>query len=121
MRLKAHIWVKAFLRRCQAQGCFAAVARHGDDDAGSIYIRINLLDGRSKLFVPAPMSFDNFDDTGAGRLWMPAFDQQAQTDAKVETYIQQQMQLDSDFWVVEVEDRDGRDFLGDELYRSQMR
>ncbi len=123
MRLKAHIWVKSYLRRCQVQGCFAAVVRHGHDDAGAIYIRINLLNGMSKLFAPAPMGFDD-DSTSllsTGRQWMAAIDDMPADDARIEMLIQQQMQLDPDFWVVEVEDRDGRDFLDEELLHPDVR
>src|SRR5690606_4754640 len=40
MRLKAEIWIKAYLRRCNAEGAFAVVVRHGDDDAGAIFIKV---------------------------------------------------------------------------------
>ena len=53
MRLKAEIWVKAYVRRCAVEGVAAVVVRHGDDDAGAIFIRINRLDGTSLLFGPA--------------------------------------------------------------------
>ena len=38
MRLKSEIWVKAYLRRCTVNGAMAVVVRHGDDDAGAIFI-----------------------------------------------------------------------------------
>ncbi len=123
MRLKANIWVKSYLRRCQAKGCFAAVVRHGDDDAGAIYIRVNMLNGMSKLFAPAPMGFDDNGAShgGTGRQWMAAIDDMPADDAQIELLIQQQMQLDPDFWVIEVEDRDGRDFLDSELLQPHVR
>ena len=40
MRLKSEIWVKAYLRRCTVNGASGVVARHGDDDAGAIFIKI---------------------------------------------------------------------------------
>ncbi len=113
MRLKSHIWVKAYLRRCQAEGCFAAVMRHGHDDAGGIYVRINLLNGTSKLYVPAPIGFD---DAEPGRKWMPAFEIMPVADADVEAHLIQQQEYDPDLWVIEVEDREARHFLDDELH-----
>src|SRR6202000_2022054 len=54
MRLKSAIWVAAYIRRCQTEGIFAAVRRHGADEAGAIFIKVNRLDGRADLYGPAP-------------------------------------------------------------------
>jgi hypothetical protein len=35
MRLKTGIWVAAYLRRCNVEGVFAAVRRHGAEEAGA--------------------------------------------------------------------------------------
>ena len=48
MRLKAEIWIKAYIRRCAAAGAAAVVVRHGDDDAGAIFIRVSRLDGTTQ-------------------------------------------------------------------------
>ena len=45
MRLKSELWVKSFVRRAMGEGAFAAVLRHGDDDAGSIFIKITTFEG----------------------------------------------------------------------------
>ncbi len=41
MRLKSGIWVAAYLRRCNIEGAFAAVRRHGAEEAGAVFIKIN--------------------------------------------------------------------------------
>jgi hypothetical protein len=112
MRLKAEIWVKAYLRTCFANGAFAAIVRHGDDDAGAILIRINRLDGRSQLFVPVAAGFDG---AAVERRWQPAFQTAFELDQAVEDYIEQELRFDPDVWLIEVEDRAGRDYLGDQL------
>ena len=53
MRLKTGIWVAAYLRRCNVEGVFAAVRRHGAEDAGTIFVKINRLDGTGALYGPA--------------------------------------------------------------------
>ena len=58
MRLKAEIWVKAYLRRCNSQGADAVLVRRGDGDAGAIYIKISRLDGTAALYGPAPAGLD---------------------------------------------------------------
>ena len=54
MRLRTEFWVKGYLRRCVVEGASAVVVRHGDDDAGAIFIKVNRLDGTCVVFGPAP-------------------------------------------------------------------
>src|SRR4026207_448956 len=71
MRLKTGIWVAAYLRRCNVEGVFAAVRRHGAEEAGAIFVKINRLDGTGALFGPAPQSA--FDEAQpADRLFVAA-------------------------------------------------
>lgn len=109
MRLKSEIWVHAYLRRCAGENVPAAVVRHGDDDAGAIYIKIARLDGTAALYGPAPAGLAA---EATDRRWsehLPA----GTSDEKVESYLARQRDFDSDLWVVEVEDRRGRHFLDD--------
>ena len=54
MRLKSSIWVAAYLRRCQTEGIFGAVRRRGAEEAGAVFVKVALLDGKATLYVPAP-------------------------------------------------------------------
>jgi hypothetical protein len=110
MRLKSEIWVKAYVRRCAVAGVPAMVVRHGDDDAGAIFIKIATLDGRAALFGPAPAGFDAGQ---TDRQWTLHLDPAKTSDADVEAYLARQAEFDEDLWVVEVEDRQGRHFLDD--------
>lgn len=104
MRLKSEIWVKAYVRRLASAGRQAYIVRHGDNDAGAIYIRINLLDGTSALFGPAPASLSGLE---TDRRWAAHFKGEARPDAEVETYLEREARTDPDLWIVEVEARDG--------------
>lgn len=115
MRLKSEIWVKAYLRRCAVAGAFGAIVRHGDDDAGAIFLRINRLDGTSLLFGPAPAGFDS---AAEDRQWIALGNGRPQPDADADAFLARESGFDGDLWIVEVEDRDGRHFLGDELIES---
>ncbi len=106
MRLKSALWVAAYLRRCHVEGVFAVVRRRGAEDAGAIFVRISRLDGTSDLFGPAPQSA--FD---AARAFAPCLSKQLASDADVEAYLARQLKFDPDIWIVEVEDRAGRNFL----------
>lgn len=110
MRLKSALWVAAYLRRCHVEGVFAAVRRRGAEESGAIFVRISRLDGTSDLFGPAPQS--EFDATpGKDRLFSASLAKQPAPDADVEAYLGRELKFDSDIWIVEIEDRAGRNFL----------
>ena len=110
MRLKSGIWVAGYLRRCQVEGAFAAVRRRGADEAGAVFIKISRLDGTAEVFGPAPQSA--FDEARpADRAFAPALKTQPAPDLDAEAYLARQIKFDPDVWIVEVEDRAGRNFL----------
>ena len=112
MRLKAEIWVKAYLRRCAVNGATAVVARHGDDDAGAIFIKIVRGDRMAVVFAPAPAGRDDAD---FDRRWIARSQSGFAAESAADAMLEKEARFDSDIWVIEVEDRDGRDFLGDDL------
>ncbi len=109
MRLKTALWVAAYLRRCQIEGAFAVVRRRGAEEAGAVFVRISRLDGTSDLFGPAPQS--EFDEAQPDRAFSPSLKNLPATDNDVEAYLAREMKFDPDVWIVEVEDRAGRNFL----------
>jgi hypothetical protein len=115
MRLKAEIWVKAYLRRCQHEGAAAVLVRRGDGDAGAIYIKVSRLDGTAMLFGPAPAGLD---EAGEERRWQPCLDPAAAAEEVADAYLSRQIEFDPDIWIVSVEDRQGRHFLDDWLARA---
>ncbi|MEW5963388.1 MAG: DUF1491 family protein [Pseudomonadota bacterium] len=112
MRLKSEIWVKAYLRQCAGQGIAAVVVRHGDDDAGAIYLKINRLDGTARLFGPAAAGLSNPDGE---RRWTECLGAEGVPEAEVDARLRREIDFDSDLWVIEVEARDGRHLLDDWL------
>ena len=110
MRLKTALWVAAYLRRCHVEGIAAVVRRRGAEEAGAVFIRIDRLDGTSDLFGPAPQSeFDAARDTD--RAFAPSLKERPAPDAAVEAYLAREIKFDPDVWIVEAEDRAGRNFL----------
>jgi hypothetical protein len=113
LRLKASMWIGAYIRRLNAMAPVAAViARRGDDDAGAIFIKVNTLDGYGRVWRPAPSGLANADSE---RTWMDAFPGKRLSDADAEGYLARQADFDPDMWVIEVEDRQGRHFLNDNV------
>lgn len=104
-RLTADFWVQAYLRRLSLWNIPAFVTAHGDDTAGAVLVKLNTLDGRAKAFVR------QFDLETGGRTWQVLADG-VETD--VDASIAKQRSFDSDLWVIEVEDRDGRHLLDED-------
>jgi hypothetical protein len=107
MRLKTELWVKAYLRQRQAAGAFAAIVRHGHDDAGAILIKIARLDGTAALYGPAPMSLAPESDPSIDRRFARLHDLGWIADKDADAIVARQCTYDEDIWVVEVEDRSG--------------
>lgn len=107
--LKTEIWVAALIRRAETAGAFAAVAAKGDPTAGAVVVKVNVLNGRARLAVPA------IDGEGA-RAWINPLANEADAEGTVpepeaDAYAARRRARDPDLWVVEVEDRAGRDFI----------
>jgi hypothetical protein len=105
-RLRSDFWVSAYLRRCGVEGVEAALRRRGAAEAGAIFVKVDRLDGTASLYGPAPQLF--VDDSGE-RLFAPVV--QGVTPLDVEERVQRELRFDSDLWLVEVDDRNGRHFL----------
>ena len=118
MRLKSGIWVAAYLRRCAVEGVFAAVRQRGAEEAGTIFIKINRLDGTATLYGPAPQTA--FDEARpADRMFVAvAGREMPKPEAEIEARLVRELRFDPDLWIVEVEDRAGRNFLDNVIIDS---
>lgn len=112
MRLRSDIWVKAYLRTCSVNGANAVVARHGDDDAGAIYIKIVKLDRTAIAYGPAPAGLDG---AAIDRRWIRLTRSSEAPERDVDHMLMREAEFDPDLWIIEVEDRNGRSFLDDWL------
>lgn len=111
MRLQSHLWVSAYLRRCAIEGAFAVLRRKGAAEAGAIFVKVDRLDGTADLFAPAPQTAFVDDARPSDRVFIAALKVQPAPAADVESYLARQIRFDPDLWIVEVEDREGRNFL----------
>jgi hypothetical protein len=113
MRVTSSIWVSAHLRRCFASGAFALIERKGAEEAGAIYLRVDLPDGTSKLFCPAPQSA--YESGNFERKW-EAYKNGAVLGAnEARDILARETRIDSDAWIVVIEDREGQSFLPKDL------
>lgn len=102
-RLKSDIRAAAQIRRAQAAGAFAVVARRGDPDAGSIVVKVYMGARLARLFV------EGRDDKGCA-MWREPFEKPVE-EAQIDAYLDKEKCFDSDLWIIEIEDREGRGFL----------
>jgi hypothetical protein len=110
MRIKSEIWVRAYLRRCQAEGVPVVIVRRGDEAAGAIFICVDRLDGTVCLYGPAPAGLV---ESETDRRWVNCLGPNPVSEAEAGTYLARQRAFDPDLWIIEIEDRAGRHFLGD--------
>jgi hypothetical protein len=100
--------VSAYLRRCAVEGAAAYLRRRGAEEAGAIFVKIDRLDGSCVLYGPAPPSEAR---EGFDRLFVRFHKEEWIEPALAEAQLARQQTFDSDLWIVEVEDRQGRHFL----------
>ena len=108
-RLKSSIWVAALIRRAEINGASAFVARKGEPDSGTVLVKVSLLDGTARVWS------SSYGRDG-GRRWVHATGDGLVSDADAEAYVARARARtrDSDLWVIEIEDKSGRDFLTEE-------
>jgi hypothetical protein len=109
VRLRSDIWVAGYLRRVAVEGATAVLRRRGAAEAGAIWVKVARLDGSAALYQPAPQS--EMAERGVERLWTRAHRPEWVPDAETETRVAREIGFDSDLWLIEVEDRQGRNWL----------
>jgi hypothetical protein len=94
-RIKAGLWVKMALRMGQSDGRFAAVLKHGDEDAGGVLV---VLRGRHGLSVLSQIR------TSEGEAaWLRATGPEPVDQETADAYVARQVKFDPDLWVLEFE------------------
>ena len=99
-RVKSGLWVRAQLRMADRAGRAFTVLRKGDEDAGTVILKLLGPDGRARLLAQA-----NAPDGGLAWHWPLGTD--ALPEAEADAYIARQARFDPDIWAVEVLDRAG--------------
>lgn len=104
-RLRTQVWVDALVRRAQVAGSSAFIVQKGDESRGDVLIKVADLKGSAWAYVPRTA----MDGT---RIFVDLAAQGVGPDeASVDKYLAKARERDSDLWVVEVEDSEGRHFL----------
>lgn len=97
--LPADIRISAQIRIAAASGIPMMVVHKGHPTAGTIYLKINRLDGTAEVLSQI---------RNEGRLaWMRTTDK-PMGDREADAYLYELAENDPDVWVIEVEDKQGR-------------
>ncbi len=108
MRLRTDFWVAALRRRAEAAGAYVSIARRGADEAGAVFVTVDRRDGRFDLYGPAPQSiFD--EDRPSDRLFVLMAGAASESDLRAR--MEREVRFDTDLWLIDIEDREGRPFL----------
>lgn len=105
IRLQADLWVSAYLNRLRLADIPAYVTRKGDATAGTVLVKVALLNGSARAFERG------YDMASGLRLWR-LITEAAETD--VDALIARTAARDPDLWVIELEDKQGRTLLDQE-------
>ncbi len=100
-RLPSHVWIMAQIRRCNADGIPAMVVQKGEVQTGTLLLKINQFETGCRVR-------SQMRDLDGALGWMAAFDGAAVPEAEADAYLERAMSRDPDIWVVEIEDREGR-------------
>lgn len=104
-RLATSLWAEALIRRAQVGGASAFVLQKGDAERGSVLIKVAHLDRTAHVYTP-------FMDMDGGRIFLDLIAQGiGPEEVAVDDYVRRARDRDSDLWVIEIEDREGRHFL----------
>ncbi|MGA8170899.1 MAG: DUF1491 family protein [Methylocystis sp.] len=109
MRLRSDIFVAALIRSAETQGAVAMLRRRGAAEAGAIFVKVDRLDGAAALYGPAPQSEELPE--GVARLFTRLHRAEWSDPLETEERLRREIAFDSDLWIVEIEDRQGRAFV----------
>ncbi len=105
-RLRSDFWVSAQLRRLNDSGIPAVLRRRGAAEAGAIFVKVDRLDGTADLYGPAPQALMADPDDLGERRFTPVL--QGVMPLDVEEKLGREARFDSDLWILEIDDRQGR-------------
>jgi len=95
------------IRRVQVGGASAFVIRSGAEEAGSIILKVAKLDGTVLVLNQARNAKGELVWAQALGGWTG--------EARAAQWCEKQVKFDPDLWIIEVEDREGRAFVDEEI------
>ena len=91
-----------------SEGIPVVLRRRGSAEAGAIFVKVDRLDGSADLYGPAPQALFEAEESGDRRF---AAIVTGGSPLDVEERLTKEIRFDSDLWIIEIDDRQGRHFL----------
>lgn len=107
-KLAAGLWVSGLIRRANAVGDFATIAKKGDETAGQVLLVVRRRNGHVQVFNRTMNIRGDYD-------WTVAIESQGEELAKVNEYLDRQRLYDPDLWIVDLDTDNPERFVVDEL------
>ncbi len=98
----------ALVRRANSSGASAVLMRRGAAEAGAVFVVVDLLDGTSDLYGPAPQA--SFEEARPSDRKFQRIVEAGVPDA-ITDRLSREKRFDPDLWVVGIEDREGRSWF----------
>lgn len=108
--LPTDLRISAQIRIAAKSGIPMVVVQKGDPSSGTIFLKINRLDGTAEI-----LSQVRLDGTLA---WMSTSDGAPLPEPEADAYLAQQADFDPDLWIIEVEDRQGRHWFPEKIMKT---
>lgn len=108
-RLASGLWVAAYLTRLRLADIPAYLTARGDETAGAVVVKCATLDGQARAMQRV------YDFEQDRRIWVLLANG---AEADVDATIARARRSDPDLWVIEIEERTGRDLLDQDGLRE---
>ena len=99
MSLSSEFIVNAFIKTARLNMLDAYMVRRGDRKSGEIFLRLNNLSGQSKIYSYRKSNTNSYWDIYGSTSW--------QEDRLINDKIEKIINIDSDVWILELEDKGG--------------
>jgi hypothetical protein len=107
--LSTDLMVSAHIRIAAREGVPITVVRRGDNNSGTIILKINRLDGTAEVLTQV-----RYEDE---RVWTPVSRGGPVPEAEADRYLDKQAEIDPDSWLIEIEDKQGRQWFPGRVVR----
>ena len=100
-RLPTHLLVSGHIRQLNNDGIPAMVLQKGEKMSGTVMLKLNMFENGCRVL-------SQMRDLDGHMVWLAAFKGDAVEEQEADAYIQRATSRDPDLWVIEIEDRQGR-------------
>ncbi|MBI1216484.1 MAG: DUF1491 family protein [Alphaproteobacteria bacterium] len=106
-RIPTDLWVSAHQRDCTVKNIPFYVIHKGAPAAGTVLVKI-VVPGDNPAESRGCILLNQMRDIDGNLGWMDVFDGETVDEPRADQYIQRSIGRDPDVWVIEVEDKDGK-------------